>query len=257
MSELEHDAAACWISRLGLGAELSTSEADAISALCSPPRSCEARVDLASEGDERHKLVLIASGWACLYKQLEGGSRQIVALLMPGDICQPFGAHMQRRAFAIGTLTRVSFARVEPDALRSLSRIHPAIDQALLWDAELRADLQNEHIVSLGRRSAGERLGHLLCELFARLSMAGLIERPEFTLPLTQLDLADTLGLSIVHVNRTLKYLRETELVVTRGRQVIIRNLDELASFAQFDPTYLHLSRRSAAAAGLGELCTA
>lgn len=256
MTDIQQDAGP-WVRRLKLGSDLSPKEIDALSMLCRTVRTCDARIDLGSEGDERRKLIVIVSGWACIYKQLENGARQIVALLMPGDICQPFGGGVQRRAFSLGTLTPVSYARVDPDALRAIARDNQAIEQALWWDAELRADLQNEHIVSLGRRTAPERLGHLFCELYARLSMVGLINRPEFAFPLTQLDLADLLGLSIVHVNRTLKELREAELVTLRGRHVTIQDLGELAAFAQFDPAYLHLSGCFVEAARLGEPCHA
>jgi CRP-like cAMP-binding protein len=97
----------------------------------------------------------------------------------------------------------------------------------------------------MGRRSAVEHLAHLLCELYSRLEVMGLVDGASFNLPLTQADLGDALGLSLVHVNRTVRELRQSGLVTWRATRLTIKDWTGLAKLAQFDPTYLHLNRES------------
>ena len=104
-----------------------------------------------------------------------------------------------------------------------------------------QAALQHERVVSLGRRAAIERMAHLLCELHARLRMVGLADEKSFPLPLTQADLGEALGLSSVHVNRTLQELRGAGLIALRDRRLTILDDRGLRAVALFDPTYLHL----------------
>jgi CRP-like cAMP-binding protein len=117
------------------------------------------------------------------------------------------------------------------------------VAQALLWDQLVTAAIQREWTFNLGRRTAFERMAHLLCELFMRLQAAGLTGDRSCSFPLTQADLADALGLSAVHVNRTLQELRADGLIVLRGKELLVTDLDRLQEAAQFDANYLHLDR--------------
>jgi CRP-like cAMP-binding protein len=98
-----------------------------------------------------------------------------------------------------------------------------------------------EWLVSLGRRSADQRIAHLFCELLIRLQTVGLADNNSFEMPLIQEELADTLGLSNVHVNRMMQELREKRLISTSGKRLTITNVERLQEFAQFNPNYLHL----------------
>lgn len=141
---------------------------------------------------------------------------------------------------SFGALTPVIFAPIALAALRSAVQASRTIEEALWWDLLVAAAIEREHLVSLGRRSALERMGHLLCELHLRLAMVGLADGSGYDLPVTQADLADLLGLSTVHVNRLLQELRQTGPISLRGRRLTIHDLAGLREFSCFDATCLH-----------------
>jgi CRP-like cAMP-binding protein len=193
------------------------------------------------EGDEARGLTLVLEGWACAYRRLENGKRQIISLFLPGDLSQPFGVLPSYVDLSLGALTPVTLAQVPLPAIRGAARASAHIETALWWDLLVAAAIDRERVVSLGRRTAAERLGHLLCELHLRLSLVGLADETGYDLPVTQADLADLLGLSTVHVNRSLQELRGTGLMSLKGRQLIFHDLEGLRAASLFDPAYLHL----------------
>jgi CRP-like cAMP-binding protein len=130
---------------------------------------------------------------------------------------------------------------VQPEELQRIARENAGVHQALWWDLLVTMSVQDERVVSLGRRSASERLGHLFCELRARLDLVGIADGNTFDMPMTQADLGDLLGLSTVHVNRSLQELRGSGLISLRNRRLIIHDVEELAAISLFDPAYLHL----------------
>lgn len=199
------------------------------------------REDIVREGDSASHVSLILDGWACRYKQLEDGRRQIVAFFLPGDLCDTFIDVLREMDQSIGTLTPVTFAEISRDTLGAVAARHPRIMQALWWDTLVSASIQREWTVNLGQRSATERLGHLLCEVFIRLKGVGLTEGDHCVLPTTQADLADAMGLSTVHINRTLQELRGSGLIVLKGRNLTIPDLAALQAASLFTPNYLHL----------------
>ena len=197
--------------------------------------------DLIREGERPREINVFLSGWAYRYKQLTNGRRQIIALLLPGDVCDHDVFTLQEMDHSIAALTPATVAEVSRGALDALTEGHPRIVQALTWETLVNAAVQREWTVNLGQRSAVERVAHLLCELFVRLRSVGLTEGESYPFPLTQIDLAEATGISAVHVNRTLQDLRSRGLVLLRSRQVTIPDFDALASLALFTPTYLHL----------------
>ncbi|WP_319844025.1 Crp/Fnr family transcriptional regulator [Terrihabitans rhizophilus] len=204
-------------------------------------QSAESGRDLEVEGLSSRSLVLVLDGWACRYKQLEDGRRQIISLFVPGDLSEPFGTLPSLKDSSIGALTPVTYARLQPEELQRIARENAGIHQALWWDLLVTMSMQDERVVSLGRRSASERLGHLFCELCARLDLVGLAEGNTFDMPMTQADLGDLLGLSTVHVNRSLQELRGSGLISLRNRRLIIHDVEELGAISLFDPAYLHV----------------
>ena len=209
-------------------------------------RRLGAREDIIREGDEPRHVNLVIEGWACRYKQLQDGRRQIIAFFLPGDPCDPHIFTLRCMDHAIATLTPVTLARITQDAIETVTAKSPRIAETLWWDMMLTAAIQREWTVSLGQRSASERLAHLFCELFLRLRAVGLTEGSSCDLPVTQADLADTLGLSNVHVNRTLQELRAAGHITWKGKRLTIHDLPALMSLALFDPAYLHLEREGA-----------
>lgn len=227
-----------FIRKLRHGARLTGDDEALLAGLARPVQRIP-RGDILPEGSEPRTIVLVLEGWACRYKQLETGKRQITAVFLPGDLCEPFGAVPPLMDHTLGVLTPVLLARIPPDAIREAARASPRIEKALWWDLLLAGAIGREHMVSLGRRSATERLGCFFCEADVRLGMVGLADRSSYTLPLTQADLADLFGLSVVHVNRSLQELRGSGLLSLRDRRVTIHDVRALRELSMFDPTYL------------------
>lgn len=204
-------------------------------------RRIGSREDIIREGESPDQVNLILSGWACRYKQLEDGRRQIIAFFLPGDLCDTHVFVMREMDHSIGTLSAVTVAEINRDALTAITELHPRITQALWWEMLVATAVQREWTVNIGQRTATERLGHLFCELFLRMRAVDLTDGNSCELPVTQVDLADALGLSNVHVNRVLQELRANGLVTLRGRQLTIPDLAALKAASLFNPNYLHL----------------
>lgn len=198
-------------------------------------------IDLAREGDDPSFVHVILSGWACRYKQLSDGRRQIVGIFVPGDICNSDLHVLPPMDHSIGTLSQVSLAEISRDAFNAFLRTHPRITQACQWDALVSVAVQREWTVDLGQRSAMERMCHLFCELFLRLRIVGLTDGDACAWPITQVDLAEAMGMSSVHVNRTLQEMRATGLVNLRNRRLAVPDLDALMTKGLFNAGYLHL----------------
>jgi CRP-like cAMP-binding protein len=159
------------------------------------------------EGVAHHALIVFA-GFASRYKRRMSGRRQILAYLVPGDLCDRGALHGYPLDHAIETLTRCQVAKVPRTAYIDLLGRHPRIALALQRARLAEEATAREWTANIGMRSGLERTAHLLCELHERLGSIGQVSDGQFDLPLTQADLADTLGLSNVHVNRVLQALR-------------------------------------------------
>lgn len=201
------------------------------------------RVDITREGDRPKDVHLILSGWACRYKQLEDGRRQVVSFFLPGDLCDLNIFILREMDHSIGTITPVSIADLSRDFFDEMSAGHPRIVTAFWWDSLVNAAVQREWTMNLGQRTALERMAHLLCEIFFRLRIAGLTREDSCDFPLTQADLADATGLSKVHVNRTLQELRSAGLIVLKGKMLVVPSLERLMNAGLFNANYLHMDR--------------
>ena len=179
-----------------------------------------------------------AAGWELAIL----GLLAIVALLLPGDMCDPFVFRRARMDHAIGALTPVTVARITPEQMSDAVRGRPVIEECLWRETLSTVAIHREWIASVGRRSAIERLAHLFCELHLRLARVGLADGTTLPMPVTQPDLADALGQTSVHINRTLKELRTSGLVTLRSRRLAIRDLGALMERGLFDPAYLQLT---------------
>jgi len=206
-------------------------------------RSFGPRVDIAREGDRPRDVHMILAGWACRYKQLEDGRRQIVSFFLPGDICDLNIFILREMDHSIGTITSVTVADLSREFFDEISSGFPRIATAFWWESLVNAAIQREWTMSVGQRTAAERMSHLLCEIFLRLRLAGLTREESCDFPLTQSDLADATGLSKVHVNRTLQELRSAELIVLKGKSLTIPNLERLMNEGLFNANYLHMNR--------------
>ena len=199
------------------------------------------RTDIIREGEQPRDVHLILSGWACRYKQLEDGRRQVVALFLPGDVCDLNVFILKQMDHSIGTITGVTVADLSREFLEHIRTDFPRIATALWWETLVTVSIQREWTLNLGQRTASERIAHLLCELFVRSQVAGLAQAGTCEFPLTQADLADATGLSKVHVNRTLQELRAEKLIILRERTLSILDFEQLANVGLFNAQYLHL----------------
>jgi CRP-like cAMP-binding protein len=201
------------------------------------------RADVSREGDRPRDVHLILSGWACRYKQLEDGRRQVVSFFLPGDMCDLNVFILKEMDHSIGTITPVAIADLSREFFDEVSAGYPRVATALWWETLVNTAIQREWTMNLGQRTASERMAHLLCEIFFRLRLAGFVEGSSCDFPLTQADLADATGLSKVHVNRTLQELRAAELVALKGKMLTVPSLERLMNAGLFNPNYLHIDR--------------
>ncbi|MCV9967806.1 Crp/Fnr family transcriptional regulator [Pararhizobium sp. BT-229] len=197
--------------------------------------------DLIREGDNPETVHLILEGFAARYKMTIDGKRQIFAYLIPGDFCDLHVALLKTMDHSIGTLSPCRVATLFPSTIIEIIERRPALARALWISSLVDEATLREWLLNLGQRPARERIAHLFCEMHVRMRAVGLTTDGSFEFPLTQEELGDTTGLSIVHVNRSLKELREAGLVTMRNDRLIIPDVGRLKTFAGFDPAYLHL----------------
>ena len=228
-------------SKLEAFTRLSADDRAALDQVSRNVRYVEPRRDLISEGDKPRFVHLVIDGWACRYKALPDGKRQIVSLFVPGDFCDLNLYILNAMDHSIGAITRLKVAMITPDEMNSLTEGSPRVTQALWWHELVTAAIQREWTLNIGQRSAYERLGHLLVELYLRLQVVGRAQDGRCDFPLTQTDLADATGLTAVHVNRTLQELRRTGLIELERKQLHILDLDRLIDVSLFNANYLHL----------------
>jgi len=177
---------------------------------------------------------MIVAGWAAQYRQLADGQRQIVSLRLPGDFVAPLGQLRFASTCAVAALTELETVDAQP--LTDAAPGHPGLAHAVRIMAHLEATLLGDQIVRLGGQTAGGRFAHLMLELHGRLDRVGLAQDDRFALPLTQHALADVLGFSVVHVNRTLQQLRRDRLLDVRNGVVVLMQRDRLQELAGWTP---------------------
>lgn len=226
-------------------APLSAEEKTALTDASTTSRRFGPREDLIHEGDPTDGVKIILEGLACRYKVLPDGRRQIVAYLVPGDICDLRAFLLKRMDHSIGTISPIDVALVPQERILHLTDRFPRLTRALWWSTLVEEAVTREWVVNVGCRTAFERTAHLFCEMFLRLKAVGLTQENQCELPLTQTDLADTLALSAVHVNRTLMDMRRARLVTFHGKALVIHDWEALQSAAAFDPNYLHIEGES------------
>lgn len=202
------------------------------------------RVDLVREGDTPNAVRLIIEGFACRYKILPDGTRQIMAYLVPGDFCDLHVFILKAMDHSMATLSPCRVVEIlRPQILELMER--PAIARAMWWAALVDEATLREWLVNVGARPAEQRIAHLLCELLLRLETVGLTDGNHYELPITQTELGETMSLSLVHVNRVLQRLRKDGLITFAGGHLVILDVKRLKALGGFNPNYLHLSNRN------------
>lgn len=202
-------------------------------------RSFQPGHEMIHEGQANASAFVLSQGWACSYKLLPDGERQIVDFQIPGDFLGLRSILFRTADHSIEALTRIEASEVLASDILDAFAVSPRLAAAVLWAASRDEAMVVEHLVNLGRRSAEERTAHFLLELGARLSLVGIGDRTGFDCPLTQYHLADALGLSAVHVNRVLRNLREEGLATFQKGRVAFDDFGRLKTLAAFDTAYL------------------
>ena len=219
-----------------LCAPLSDGEIAIVEHFKSGNRTLPAGVDLYSQDERCSELFTLLDGWICLYQILEDGRRQILDFALPGAFLgfQPdLDAAADHSAYCLTDIAVCVFPR---ENLFDLFRAHPELALRMAWITARDGALAREHLTNVGRRSARERVAHLLLELFYRVRRkAGNKSENSIELPLTQEHIADALGLTTVHVNRTLRNLRQAKLLDIHGRVLTVLEPGQLAEVAGFD----------------------
>ncbi len=221
--------------------DLSDEEKRAITSLPLQVREIRRGEDVVREGDVPSECCLLIDGFMFRYKVLPDGVRQVLALHTPGDIPDLQSFHLKKMDHSVAALVHSKAGFIAHGALDKLVREFPSIGVLLWRDTLIDAAIFREWIVNVGQRSALGGLAHLLCEVFVRLRAVGLVTDHTCELPLTQSELADALGVSAVHVNRTLQELRGEGLIEFQSRHLTILDWPRLKAAAMFDPAYLHL----------------
>lgn len=223
---------------------LTREEEDAIRSLVSNVIQVPADKTLVRHGEQLNQSMLLLSGWLARAKDLPSGQRQIAELHVAGDFADLHAFTLKYLDHDVITVTRVEIGLVPHERLTKLTERFPHLTRLYWFMTNIDAAIQREWTLSLGRRSAIARMAHLLCELHARLAIIGLVEDDSFEFPLTQVEFGECLGLTSVHVNRTLQELRRRELIELQSRRVRIFDLEALKTVAQFDNSYLYVDKR-------------
>ena len=223
--------------------ELSNQEIAWLEGLHGDRRLIPAGMEILAEGDRFTETLVVNGGWAIRYQALPDGRRQIVNFFLAGDIIGPFASVIEASEHAVAAITDLEVSVFRPQRILKLFAEAPRLGALYGWSAGRDEAIVAEQVVRLGRRSAFERTGHLLLEILRRLQMVGLAGERTFRMPLTQEILADTLGLSAVHMSRTLRRLRAARLVELADRRVTIPDVPRLQRITDFSTLYLEQHR--------------
>jgi CRP-like cAMP-binding protein len=178
-------------------------------------------------------------GWLLRYKILHGGSRQIIDFILPGQIFGLQACLFKNALYSVAAITESSLSVIPFEMIDDVLVRSPILARALFWSAISESAIIGEHLIDAARRSAYERISHLLLELFVRLKGAGRTDGMSFELPLTQELIGDAVGLTTVHVNRTMRSLREDKLIAIDGKRVTILDFESLSLVCDFENSYL------------------
>lgn len=233
-----------WTMKMEQFTEFSAMEKQRLDELISVKRDVHApKEDIIADGAHSDLCHVVLSGLACRYKMLPDGSRQIMAFLIPGDLCDAEIFILKVMDHGVSAITQTTTALIPAQAMKTLLRETSSLSEALWWGTMTDLGVLRERIIDHGRRTAYVRIAHLFYEMLVRYRMVELTDGDSFDFPITQTDLADATGLTPAHANRTLRTLRMEGLMEVAGGRVTVLDPDRLKKAAQFNGSYLHLDR--------------
>jgi len=222
---------------------LSEAEREALGQVLGPERRVAAGARIVQPGDRPTHSTFLVEGFCARYTLTQAGGRQLTEINVPGDFIDLHSLLMKQMDHGVVALSDCVIAPAQHADLRRLTERHAHLTRLLWLETVIDGAIHRQWLVTMGRQNASSRLAHLICELYLRLESAAHAEGYRFSVPLTQADLGDILGLTDVHVNRVLRDLRQQGLIEWKGAQVAILDWDRLVELAQFDPTYLRLQK--------------
>jgi CRP-like cAMP-binding protein len=226
--------------------ELSGSQLNALGRLEAARVSVAPHTDIVREGDRPTSVTLLLEGFCCRYQLVADGKRQITSFHIPGDLPDLPFLFLSVADHNVCSLAPSQVAMIPHKAMLGLFREQPDVAH-LFWRGTLiDGAIFREWMVGIGRRSAFTRVSHLFCELIVRMQAVALSSEYSVELPLTQTDIADALGLSTVHVNRTLQEIRGAGLIELRRGRLVALDWEGLCEAGEFEQTYLHRQRTKA-----------
>ncbi|MDB5698439.1 MAG: Crp/Fnr family transcriptional regulator [Alphaproteobacteria bacterium] len=226
---------------LELRAHMPKKDREAVLDLPYTLRTLEPSTYTIREADPPEFCTILVSGFAYRQKLTGDGARQIVGLHIPGDALDFQNLFLDVSDHSIQMLTRGEVAFVSRTAMQEIARSRSAVGHAILVKILVESSIFREWVLNVGRRNSRTRLAHVLCELGVRLEAEGLAEAYGYELPMTQEQLADALGLTPVHVNRTLKTLEAEGLIQRTKRNISFPDWNRLRAIGDFNQRYLHL----------------
>jgi CRP-like cAMP-binding protein len=228
-----------FVTRLSRLMKLGATDLRSLGRIVDSERLVRKRQDLVVIGNEYRNLCFVNDGYAIRYKLLRSGKRQILNVILPGDVIGFPVSFFDRSIYSVVAISDLRYNMCSLESYVQLCYEQPQFGLALSWLAAQEAAIYAEHIVDLGRRTPIERLTHFLLEIHARLQAVGLAETTRFNLPFSQEVMADVLGLSVPHLNRVMQKLRAERLIITHGRLIELTDMPSLQTLSQYQPFVL------------------
>jgi CRP-like cAMP-binding protein len=227
------------VRRLSTNVLLSEDEVDFMEGLQTNVVALSPGEEMIRDGDELSTTFLIRKGWVLRYRITAAGRRQILGISLPGDFIG-LQVNFHRRAIAtVSALTDTEVAMIEPLRILKVYQEYPVLAAGLEWMTVHNYNILSEHNVSLGARPAKERILHFFLELWCRLMQIGEASEDGFRMPLTQQQIADAMGLSQVHTNKSIRKLEHEDLIRSKSRTIVFPDADRAFEVADFDGRFL------------------
>ena len=227
--------------------DISEEEQAAVLSALTPPRHFKRGEDIVPDGSAPKQTTVMLLGSACRYKIMPNGKRHILTFQYPGDMTDLYSYVMKTLDHAVGALSDCTVAHIPHETVEALSKQYPNLQYTFWRDTMIDASISNSWALG-GARPTRERVAHMLCEIVVRLRAVGLVNDIHSPLPfvVTQQDLADALGLSLVHTNKTMASLKRAKLITRTGTKLEVIDWEGLKGVARFDPAYLHFKHPNA-----------
>jgi CRP-like cAMP-binding protein len=224
--------------------DISAEEEQAVRALVADVQDVPADKVFIKQDKPLEVSTLLLDGIVCRYKDLKDGRRQIAQLHVAGDFVDLHSFTLKRLDHNLLTLTDCRIGLVPHERLRDMTERFPHLTRVYWLMSNIDAAMSREWELSLGRRDAAAKVAHLFCEMYIRLGVVGLCDGNTCPFPLIQTEIAECVGLTPVHVNRTLQEMRRQGLVELKAKRLVIPDFQRLKDVAEFNPNYLYLEKR-------------